>query len=345
MGKGWRRLFLPVCIAILLLASVTVPLPVFAERPGAVVSLTDLVDVGAAQTDGEVDGDFLLPLVNLRRATVALFAAGLVSSGITLVPVVALTGGADDAAYFGRQRELFASTADVAAALGLQAAGYPVEFGPARGVLVAAVFPGAPAEGALRPGDVVTAVGGAQVRSSGDLVAAVRGARDATLEVVFTRAEEEGRVRITRGQVPGLEQPGLGVRVEDLVPTFDLPVPVELDSGRIGGPSAGLMIALTVFDKVSPEDLAGGRRVAGTGGVLADGTVTRIGSIELKVLAAVREGADILLVPASQREAALAALPEGSDLRVIGVETVQDAIDVLLDGTAASARAAAQAVA
>lgn len=341
MRLTWRRLFLPVCIAILLSAAVTVPLPAFAERPGAVLSLTELIDVAAADGEfGEVDGDFLLPLVNLRRATVALFVVGVVSDDVTLVPVVGLTGGLDDATYFGRQREIFDATGDMAAALGLQAAGYPVEFGPARGVLVAGVFPGAPADGALQAGDIVTSVGDAPVRSSGELVAAVRESRAETLEVAFTRDDEERRVRITRGQVAGLDQPGIGVRAEDLVPTFELPVPVELDSGRVGGPSAGLMIALTVYDTVADEDLAGGRRVAGTGGVVADGTVTRIGSIELKVVAVDRQGAEIFLVPASQLDAARQAVPEGSDLRVIGVETVQDAIETLRDTGEGSASAA-----
>lgn len=345
MRPLWRVLFLPVCLAILLMAAVVVPLPFFMERPGAVVSLADVIDVGPAVSGGEgarseeVDGDFLLTLVNLRRATPALFAYGLFASDVALVPVGQLTGGLDESTYFSRQRRVFASTADVAAALGLQAAGFPVEFGAPRGVLVADVFPGAPAEGALVPGDVVTAVGQAQVRSAGELIAAVRGSREPTLEVVFIREDEERRVRITPGRVPGLDHPGLGVRAEDVLPPIELPVPVEVDSGRIGGPSAGLMIALTVFDKAAPDDLAAGRRIAGTGGVSVTGTVTTIGGIGLKVLAAHRSGADVFLAPASQLAEARAALPDGSGMQVLGVTTVDDALEALLASTGSTAGA------
>lgn len=326
-----RALFLPVCIAILLAAAAAVPLPLFVERPGAVVSLADLVDVGATPDEGsgEIDGDFLLTFVNLRRATLVLAVHGLASSDVSLLPVAQLTGGTDDDAYFRRQREVFATMADVAAALGLQAAGLPVEIGAPSGALVAAVFPGSPAAEALRPGDVVTAVGETPVRSAGDLVAAVRGARADTLEVVFERAGEEQRVRITRGRVPGLPDPGLGVRAEDVVPPIDLPVPVDVDVGRIGGPSAGLMIALTVYDLASPEDLAAGRRVAGTGGVVLDGRVTTIGGIGLKVLAAARQGADVFLAPEAQEDEARSAVPDGSALEVVGVADVDEAIEAL----------------
>lgn len=332
MRVGWRALFLPVCLGILLTAAIVVPLPLFLEKPGAVVSLPDLVEVGSTgsgEQGGSVDGDFLLTLINLRRATLVLLVHGLVSSDVSLLPVVQLTGGVDDDAYFGRQREVFASTADVAAALGLQAAGHPIEFGAPRGVLVADVFPGAPAAGALEPGDIVTAVDGTAVRSASELVAAVRRAGESPLEISFTRADEDRRVELTRGQVPGLDQPGLGVRAESLIPAIDLPVPVEVDSGAIGGPSAGLMIALTVYDKASPDDLAGGRRVAGTGGVVVDGTVTPIGGIDLKVLAAHREGAEVFLAPASQLDEARGAVPDGSTLQVVGVATVEDAIETL----------------
>lgn len=333
MHRAARLLFLPLCVLVLLVAAASVPLPVFVERPGAVVSLIDHVDVSPESPDeaADVDGDFLLTLVNLRRATVVLLVQAMARSDTAVLPAAQLTGGVDDDVFFERQRELFTLTAEVAAALGLQAAGLPIEFGAPRGVMVAEVFPGAPAEGALRVGDIVTAVGDTTVRSADELVTAVREAGDTTLRIAFLRDERARQVSVERGLVPGLDQPGLGVRAQEIVPPVDLPVPVVVDSGSIGGPSAGLMIALTVYDKVSPEDLAGGRRVAGTGGVTVDGSVTSIGGIELKVLAAHRDGADLFLAPQSQVDQARGALPEGSSLEVVGAATVQDAVDALLE--------------
>lgn len=334
MHVRWRVVFLPMCLLVLLTAALVVPLPAFIERPGGLVSLVEHVDVAAdaaAGAPGEVDGDYLLTLVNVRRASLGLLVYGLVATDVVVVSAPQLTGGLDDAAYFGRQRELFSSTADVAAALGLQAAGIPVEFGEPPGALVAGVLPGAPAEGALEAGDIVTAVNGTPVRNASELVSAVRQADRPPLEVVYLRAEEERRVEITPDTVPGMDGRGLGVRVEDLQPRIDLPVAVDVDTGRIGGPSAGLMIALTVYDMVSPDDLAGGLRIAGTGGVTVQGTVTPMGGIGQKVLAAHRERAEVFLVAAEQAEEARSAVPAGSPLQVIGAATVEDAI-AALDG-------------
>ncbi|MEX0658992.1 MAG: S16 family serine protease [Egibacteraceae bacterium] len=333
MRRAARLLILPLCLVVLLVAAATVPLPVFVERPGDVVSLVDHVAVAPASPEeaGEVDGDFLLTLVNLRRATVVSLVQAWADADLSVVRATALTGGVDDEVFFERQRELFALTAEVASALGLQAAGLPVEFGAPRGVLVAEVFPGAPAEGVLRPGDIITAVDDTTVPSAGELVTAVRESRDPTLAISFLRDEQERQASIERGSVPGLDQPGLGVHIQELVPPVDLPVPVSVDSGEIGGPSAGLMIALTVYDKISRDDLAAGRRVAGTGGVTVDGAVTPIGGIALKVLAAHRNDVDLFVAPQSQVDQARGAVPDGSTMEVLGAETVQDAIDTLLD--------------
>jgi PDZ domain-containing protein len=85
------------------------------------------------------------------------------------------------------------------------------------------------------------------------------------------------------------------------------------------------MIGLAVYDLVDDTDLAAGRRIAGTGTLGLDGRVGPINSVELKVPAALRQGAQVFLAPASQAEAARSAVPAGSDLRVIAVDTFDDA--------------------
>lgn len=335
-----RALFLPVSVVLLFSAALAVPLPVFLERPGELVSLGDHVDIQAANA-GEIDGDFLLTLVNLRRATTAGLVVGLLDADTQFLLVEQITRGLDDDTYFDRQRALFAHTADVAAALGLQAAGVSVDFAEPVGAVVARVVPGAPAEGALQPGDVVTAVDGEQVHSAGGLVRAVRRSQGEPMQLQLRRGEDERRVTVSTGPIPGMEESGLGVQVTDLPPDVDLPVPVVVDTGPIGGPSAGLMIALTVFDMMADDDLANGRRIAGTGSIDMHGQVQPIGGIALKVVASHRAGVDVFLAPAEQYEDAAAAVPEGSDLQVVGVGTVEEALEALADAakpTAAGGR-------
>jgi PDZ domain-containing protein len=120
------------------------------------------------------------------------------------------------------------------------------------------------------------------------------------------------------------------VRITTHEPEVRLPLAIHVASGQVGGPSAGLMISLAVYDLIDDGDLAAGRRIAGTGTLAVDGRVGRIDNIGFKVSAAIREGADVFIAPSSQAEAARAAVPPGRDLRVMGVDTFDDARTVLM---------------
>jgi PDZ domain-containing protein len=115
-----------------------------------------------------------------------------------------------------------------------------------------------------------------------------------------------------------LETVGLEVKV---------PFPIEIEQGPIGGPSAGLMLALTVLDLADPADLARGRTIAGTGTIDLGGNVGRVGGVRQKVEAARKAGATIFLAP--RAEAAEARAEAGDDMDVIAVRTIDDAVTAL----------------
>jgi PDZ domain-containing protein len=142
--------------------------------------------------------------------------------------------------------------------------------------------------------------------------------------------------------VDGERRPVIGVRITTHRPHVELPLSVDVASGRVGGASAGLMISLAVYDLVDDVDLAAGRRIAGTGTLAIDGRVGPIDNIALKVPAAVREGAQVFIAPARQARAARAAVPAGSDLAVIGVDTFDDARTALRRAAPATTPAAAE---
>lgn len=321
-----RKLFLPVSLLVLLTAALTVPLPFFLEGPGTPLSLAGNVQVADAE---DLNGDFLVTTVNLRRGTVARLVSGLLDDERSIVRSSrVLSPGEDPAAFFERQRAVFRESVDVAAAVALAAAGYDI--GPSdltgSGALVVRVMEGAPAEGVLEPGDVITAVDGTAVRVTDDLRGLISEAEE--LELTVLREGEERNVRVRPGTISTSEGRvrGIGVEVQTADPRIALPVDVEVDSGEIGGPSAGLMLALAVYDLVSDEDLADGRVIAGTGTLSPRGAVGPVGGIASKVLSAEAMGADVFVVPADQLEAALAARPEGSDLEIISAATFEEAL-------------------
>jgi PDZ domain-containing protein len=107
---------------------------------------------------------------------------------------------------------------------------------------------------------------------------------------------------------------------------FDPDVEVDLDTGEIGGPSAGLMFALGLYDNLTPEDLTGGKQIAGTGTIQCGGSVGPIGGIEEKIAGAERAGAELFLAPAADADAAKKA---AHDLTVVSVASFDDAVDYL----------------
>jgi PDZ domain-containing protein len=107
---------------------------------------------------------------------------------------------------------------------------------------------------------------------------------------------------------------------------FDPGIQVDVDTGRIGGPSAGLMLSLAIYDRLTPSDLTGGHVIAGTGTIACDGGVGPIGGIEQKVAGAEDKGAEIFLAP---RGNAPSARQVADDIEIVAVDSFADALSYL----------------
>ena len=326
----WLRLaFLPVSVVTLVSAALIVPLPRYVERPGQVLSLDDCVIVG--EDNQAVTGDFLLTTVNVRQATLADFVRAAVQSDTKIEePGTLVPHGMDSGSYFRQQRVKFRSSADLAAAIGLNAAGLSARIS-GRGAYVRAVAPNSPADEVLFPADVIVGVDDRRVRSARDLrEAVVDGTEGQHLRLTVRRDGRTLTIDVAPVVLDGRLR--IGVVPETFDRKITLPVDVEVRSGPIGGSSAGLMMALTVFDKASEEvDLAAGRIVAGTGDIDEEGHVAPIGGVDLKILAAQRQGAELFLAPRADAPAAKAALSDGSPLQIVVVDTFEQARQALLD--------------
>ena len=109
-------------------------------------------------------------------------------------------------------------------------------------------------------------------------------------------------------------------------------VAIEVDTDVVGGPSAGLLIAVAAYDLLDDADVTAGRVVSGTGEITADGTVEGVGSVALKLQAAVAGGVEVFLVPSGQAAQARAALPADATMAVVGVDSLAEAVEALVDG-------------
>lgn len=309
-----------------------VPLPYYVESPGQLLPLAACVEV-ADVDDAALTGDYLVTTVSLLPATGFDIARGALAPDRKVVARdTIIPPGTTTPDFFAEQRGIFDTTADVAAAVGQTAAGLDAGV-TGEGVRVVRVVPGSAAEGSVLAGDVIVAVDGRSVTTDRALREVVAASAGRVLVLTLVRDDQRVEVEVAPSTVEGRTL--LGVEPLTVNPRVDLAVPVEVEAGRIGGPSAGLLIALTVYDKlVGQEDLASGRRIAGTGTIAEDGTVGPIGGIALKVIAADRADADVFLAPAAQLEEALSGVARGSDLVVLGVDDFPAARSALLRSAA-----------
>jgi len=321
-----RRLAVLVSAAVVAWAGFAVPLPFVEYVPSAPTPIPPLVEIDGVAVTELIGETAILTVVVRQQPTVpALFA--LLDPRRSLLPVDAVfPTGVNRLELRDAERERFGRQFELAAAVGATAAGFEVEV--LTEVVVIEVFPGSAADGLLQPGDTVLSVDGAAITTGEQLQQATTAAEvgdDLTLEVL--RDGEILLLTARLGAIGGERQARLGVQVQTAVNRLQLPFEIRLAEGtRIGGPSAGLLVGLTVYDLLAEEDLLAGRTVVGTGTLDADGLVGPVGGVPAKMRAAEDYRADLVLVPARQLASAQEAAP---NLNVVGVTTFDEALAVL----------------
>ena len=188
------------------------------------------------------------------------------------------------------------------------------------------VVPELPADGVLDVRDVLLKVGGTDINGAQDVIDAVDKAPVGTpLPIVVRREGKVVTVSVTPEKIDGDKRIGITPGVG-----YDFPFDVTVNIGEgIGGPSAGLMMSLAIFDTLTPGSLTNGRDIAGTGTITAAGEVGPIGGIQQKIAAARDAGVDLFLVPADNCDSIGGVDPDG--MRLARVSTMHEAVGVIED--------------
>lgn len=198
-----------------------------------------------------------------------------------------------------------------------------------RSVKIAQVLKGGPAEGKLEADDVILSVDGTAVPQPEDVQRAVRTRPIGS--TVDLKVRREGSVKDVRMKTvaagttgPSATQSAVKVQIE---PGYDFPFPVHVQlSDNIGGPSAGLMFAMGIYDLLTPGSLTGGRVIAGTGEIDGQGKVSPIGGIQQKMVGAQHDGARLFLAPAANCAEALGGHYDPHRMRLVKVTTLASAL-------------------
>lgn len=196
-------------------------------------------------------------------------------------------------------------------------------------VTVGQTVPGTPAARVLRAGDIITSLDGKPVPDDTALTNLIRShPAGTTLNMTIERGGKTEQVQVTSMQAPASSgssaHPIIGVGVVD---QYKFPFTVKISIGDIGGPSAGTMFALAIIDKLTTDDLTGGKFIAGTGEITPAGQVQPIGGIQQKMAAARSAGATVFLTPADNCSNTAGAVPAG--LRIVKVSTLSQAVSDL----------------
>jgi Lon-like protease len=190
-------------------------------------------------------------------------------------------------------------------------------------VTIRALTKDSPADGVLRAGDVLVSIDGKPVTTPDAVRTAVRAHKPGE-SVAFTVRREGKEMALTVKSVASLGNTVVGVLLRN---AFDFPIKVSINAGDVGGPSAGLMFSLAIYDKLTPGALTGGQNIAGTGTIDSAGTVGPIGGIQQKLAGAKRGGASWFLAPAENCNEVVGNTPDG--LQVVKVSTFTQARDAV----------------
>jgi PDZ domain-containing protein len=315
-------------IIVLATVGLTLPVPFVALQPGPTTNTlgkaggSQLISISGAAKTYPASGQLLLTTVSEQPALTLFSAVGYwLSSDNAVVPeeLINPTGASQQEQNQQGQADM-ATSQENAITSALHYLRIPST------VKVASVGKKMPADGKLQPGDVLTAVDGKKVLDSVDLradISPLKAGSDVTLQ--YKRAGQSASVVLTTVAAPADDAPAKSI--VGITLTDQPPFSIKIGLKGVGGPSAGLMFALGIVDRLEPANLTGGKTIAGTGEIEANGTVDPIGGIQQKLVGARRAGASTFLVPAENCSEASQAVPSG--LRLVKVTSLAQAVNAL----------------
>lgn len=316
-------------IVSLLGAFIKVPYAV--ESPGPVTDTlgtlddgTDLVSVNGAKSY-PTKGDLYFTTVRIlggpeRHINVWEWAMGHLDPSSTVVPEDTVFGDRTKEEVEEINAALMEGSQHNSIAVALRSLGESVP----QDNVVARIAKDMPASGELKLHDVVLAVDGEPTKSISDIVEAIAD-REVGDEVAITveRGGKERTITLTSADIGG-GRAGVGIVLE---PKFDYPYEVRINAGDVGGPSAGMMFALAVRDRLTPGPMTGGTSIAGTGTITDTGDVGPIGGIRQKLIGADAADATWFLAPVENCDEVVGHVPAG--LGVVAVDDFDDAVEAV----------------
>lgn len=322
-------------LAIILLIMSFIKLPFYITQPGMASELEPIIKVENGFEDEE--GSFSLTTVRFGRANPLTYMWAKLNEFYYIHPLEEIKREDEsDKEYMNRQLHMMEVSQESAISVAYQKANKKVEY-TFHGIYIDGVIKEMPAASVLEVGDRIYKVDSIEFQTAEEFIEYVGTKKQGEqVNIKFERDGKQDEAQITLAPFPDQpEKVGLGI---SLVTDRQMKVEpnIELQTEEIGGPSAGLMMSLEIYNQLTEGDLTRGYQIAGTGTINAEGEVGPIGGISQKIVAADKEGIDIFLAPnekgnpiSNYKEAVETGKKIGTDMKIIPVDTFDEAVEYL----------------
>lgn len=319
-----------IVLAMLSYVLIEIPMPYMINSPGTAEEIKPMISVEGG--DQQEQGAFMLTTVSVSYANMMMLMLSYLNPHAEIVPK---EPDRDRQQYEVQQRYYMSNSQSNAIMAAYHKAGIKYQILP-QYVFIVGLSKDVQTKGDFAAGDVIQKINGTEVKGFEQLTVALKGKKAG--DVVDVGLERDGKLmqqQVELVPIPDKEnktRAGLGVsvgEVQDVVPNNDKEE-VKFINTRIGGPSAGLMFTLEIYNQLTPGDLSKGHRIAGTGTITSDGEVGSIGGVQFKIVAADREGAEIFFVPQENYAVAKAKADSiKTNMKLIPVKILDDALNYL----------------
>ena len=279
------------------------------------------------------DGNLYQLTVRRDEANIYVYLWSLLNSSYDLYPrEVILPDGVTPQELSEISIQNMRTSENVAIAVALKNIGYEIE-SKGDGVAVVGLLEDSPVKDKLKKGDLINSINNTDIYSATEFISTLRTYSIGETVSIGVLREIDGikeQIYIKTTLIEHVEyegEPMVGFLATTVNERFDFPFEIDIKTGNVGGPSAGLMMALNVYNNLIPEDITNSKIIAGTGTIEIDGSVGPVGGIKQKIIAAKRAGAELILVPVANFEEAQPF--ETDKTAIVAVDSFDEALAVI----------------
>ena len=291
-------------------------------------------DIDYGEIDNyEFDGSLYQLTVRRDEANVLIYIWSLLNDSYDLYPrEVILPDGVTPKELSEISIQNMRTSENVAIAVALKNVGYEIS-SKGDGVAVVGILDDSPVKDKLKKGDLLNSINNKNISSATEFISTLRTYSIGETVSIGLLREIDGNKKTLTIETTLIEhveyegEPMVGFLATTVNERFDFPFEIDIKTGNVGGPSAGLMMALNVYNNLIPEDLTNSMIVAGTGTIEIDGSVGPVGGIKQKVIAAKKAGAELILVPVANFDEA--KIFETEETAVVAVDSFAEALSVI----------------